>query len=146
MACLRKGDFAGRRVWMARPLRWDATRPRACGWSSDLDLTAIDEELDAIDEAGFVGCQEQHRLGDLVGLADAACGDQGGEIVLRALGLLAATEQLVQARSVGDAWADRVHADVPVLEVEDPVAGEVPHRRLGRRIHAEGWRARNPGG
>jgi hypothetical protein len=44
------------------------------GRGSDLDLTAVDEELDAVDEARLIRRQEQHRLGDLFGLADAAGG------------------------------------------------------------------------
>src|SRR6202011_3189362 len=38
------------------------------GRGSDLDLTAVDEELDAVDEARLTRRQEQHRLGDLFGL------------------------------------------------------------------------------
>ena len=51
---------------------------------SDLDLAAIDEELDAVDEAGVIRGEKEHRLGDLLGLADAACRDQARKIVFRA--------------------------------------------------------------
>ena len=59
---------------------------------SDLGLAAIDEELDAVDEACVVRCQEQHRLRDLVRLADAACRDEAGKRVLGIFRLRAAAE------------------------------------------------------
>lgn len=43
---------------------------------SELLLTAVDEELDAIDIARRIRGEEQHGLGDLLGLADASGWDQ----------------------------------------------------------------------
>lgn len=68
----------------------------AKGGPSDLCLTAVDEELDAVDVGGFFGGQEHHRLGDLFGLADIAGRDLADQIVL-CLRLIAAAEQIVEA-------------------------------------------------
>src|SRR3954469_23182062 len=98
--------------------------------SSNLHMSAIDEQLDAIDEAGLVGGEEEDCLGDLLGLADAAGGDLARQIVLGALGLLAAAEQLVKAGGLGDAGADRIDANAAIPEIEDPVARKIAHGRL----------------
>ena len=102
------------------------------GRGSDLDLTAVNEELDAVDEARLIRRQEQHRFGDLFGLADAARGDAACEIALGALRLLPAAEQHVEAGRFRHARADRVDADMPAFEVEYPVAREASHGRLCR--------------
>src|ERR1700759_1053402 len=107
---------------------------------SDLNLTAVDEEFDAVDEAGLVGREKQHGLRDLLRLADPAGGDLAGQIILGTLCLVTATEQLVETGGLGHARTDRIDADVAIPEVQDPVAREVAHRRLAGGIDAESRR------
>src|SRR3569833_315593 len=89
--------------------------------TSNLHVPAVDEQFNAVDEAGLVGGEEENGLGDLLRLADAAGWDLAGEIVLGALGLLAATEQIVEAGGLGRARADRVDPDAAFPEIEDPI-------------------------
>lgn len=49
------------------------TLPRCC-FASDLDLPATDEEIYAIDATRVIRGEEQHGVGDLLGLAYAAGG------------------------------------------------------------------------
>jgi hypothetical protein len=85
-------------------------RARRCGERvtglsrrSDLHLTAVGEQFNAVDEAGVVGGQEEHGSCDLLGLTDAAGRNQTGELVLHAFRLCTAPEEIVRARGVSDA-------------------------------------------
>src|SRR5438094_8901302 len=103
-------------------------------------MAAIDEEFDPVDEARIVRSEEEDRLRDFFGLPNAPRRDQAGEIILGAGRLLAAAEQIVEASRIGHPRADRVNANMTVLEIEDPVTGEVAHGCLGGGIDAEGRR------
>src|SRR5919107_1957826 len=100
---------------------------------SNLDLTTVDEEFDAIHETGLIGSQEEHRLGDLLGLPDPAQRDLACEKILCALCLVPASEKLVQTCGFGHPRADGIHPDVAILEVEGPVAGEAAYGCLRGR-------------
>jgi hypothetical protein len=95
-----------------------------------LGLAAIDEQLDAVDERGIFGSKEENGFRDLFRLADTAGGNQACEIVLCGLGALAIAEQFVEAGRIRDAGADRIDADMAILQVEDLVACEVADRRF----------------
>ena len=112
----------------------------------DLSLTAVDEQFYTVDEGGVVGGEEEHGLGDLLGLADTAGRNKAGEIGLCALGLVAITEQFIEARRVGDAGADCIHPDVAILQIEDPVAGKIADRRFRGGVDTERRRAGDAGG
>src|ERR1700761_6401256 len=89
-----------------RSERMRGTRPRRKSWARDresaglfhvrrprdrasrrshLRLSAVDEELDAVDEAGGVRGEEHRGVGDLLGTTDAAERDARGEEVQQAL-------------------------------------------------------------
>ena len=61
---------------------------------------AVDEQLDARDEAAVVGGEEHGDLRDLVRVAHAAEGNLGGEPRLQLLGLLLRPRQAVGTRCI----------------------------------------------
>src|ERR1700712_3842473 len=98
---------------------------------SDLRLAAIGKEFDAVDEARFVGGQEERRAGDLVSMTDAAERNQGRHIVEQPLLLgRLGTCETDKSRCFRRTGAERVDADAAVLQIEDPAAGEIAQCRL----------------
>src|SRR5689334_22045209 len=125
---LRSSESGGNAI-MADRIR--VSRPH-----SDLLLTTIDEQLDAIHEARIVRGEEQRSAGDFAGFAKTSHGNLRSQVVSEALTLRGVvTGQIEQAWRAGCAGADRVHADLTVLEVENPVACERAHRGLRSRIN-----------
>lgn len=89
-------------------------------------MPAIDEELDAGDEACIVGSQEDGGAGDVIGITDTPERDGGSHGVEQALLLRGVgTGQINKTRRLDRAWADDVHADTASLQVERPAPGEV---------------------
>src|SRR4051812_12671362 len=113
---------------------------------SNLGHAAIDEKLDAVDEARVFGRQEHGDLADLARIADPAERDLRGQIGLEGLPLGFAGSQSLQARRTHRARADRIYPDATFLQIEDPVPREITDRRLAGTVDAERWqRARRRG-
>src|SRR5437879_4318219 len=92
---------------------------------SDLGLTAVDEQFDTVDKARVVGGQKDCRLGNFVGIADAAHWDPRGQGIDHSLlpcGVGAG--QTKEAWRLGRSGTKRVDPDAATLEIENPVAGE----------------------
>src|SRR5580658_9964674 len=92
---------------------------------SDLRLAAVDEELGAGHKARIIRGEEGDRLGDLVGVTDAADRDLGRHVVQQPL-LLGdvRTGQPDKARGLHGTGADDVDADAALLEQGLPGGAE----------------------
>ncbi len=110
-------------------------------WEVGLDLgcAAVDVELDAVDVAGVVGGEEEGDGGDFFGAAYLAAGNQGCEV-----GLGVGAEG-IEDGCVDGSGAEDVDADLAVLEVVEPGAGEGADRRFAGSVHAEGRKALDAG-
>src|SRR6185369_3142055 len=89
---------------------------------SDLGFAAVDEQLDAVDEARIVGGKKDSRLGNFVRIADAAHWDPRGQSIEHSLlpcGVGAG--QLEESWRLGGSGAERVDPDAAALEIENPV-------------------------
>src|SRR5207245_8705696 len=110
--------------------RWTKTAT-----SLHLGETAIHEQLCSRDEAAVVGCEKHHGLRDLVGRTAPAerhrAGDRLGALLARFRG----TQELIQSGRIGRARADRVDANVAVLQVRCPRPCERTHGGLGGAVH-----------
>src|ERR1700675_1986520 len=99
---------------------------------SDLGLAAVDEELGAGHEARIIRGEESDRLGDLVGVTDAADRDLGRHVVQQPLLLSGVrTSQPNKARGLHGTRADNVDANAALLEVERPTPRQIARRGLG---------------
>ncbi len=105
----------------------------------DLGGAAVDEELDAVDVAGVVGGEEEGDGGDLFGAADLAARNEGGEVVL------GVGAEGVEDGRVDGSGAEDVDADLAVLEVVEPGAGEGADRSFAGGVDAEGREAFDAG-
>src|SRR5260370_12428451 len=105
------------------------------GFSLDLGHAAIDVKLDSCDVTRFFRCKEGNRFGDLIRISQSAQGNGFCEIALhlcQRVALLPAVEN----RRIDVSGADRIHANVAVLQLVGPGARERADRRLGGAVDA----------
>lgn len=104
--------------------------------ASNLDLATVDKQLHTVDEGRIIRCQEEDYLGDFVRLADPTCRNEACKVILGALGAFTVTEQFVETSRIRHSRADGVDANVAILQIEYPVAGEITDGSLCCRMKA----------
>jgi hypothetical protein len=104
-----------------------------------LRRSAIDKQLDASDETGIPGGQEECGRCDLARLADASHRDDRDELILDLLW------NAGEHAGIDGARADHIHPDVPILEVGSPGARERADGRLARVVNAQAREALRAG-
>jgi len=112
----------------AKPLRLDG------------DHSAINHQLSASDKTAVIGGQEDHSLGDLIGLTHPPERDLCRHLrsVLRDLLFVA---QALISLSWHHTGADGVDANFTLLQIAGPGAGKGTNRCFRRAVNAEGFHA-----
>ncbi|RBL83813.1 hypothetical protein DDE05_27940 [Streptomyces cavourensis] len=140
------GEFGGGTA--STPERWTCAGGSETGCAaarrrgSDLCHAAVDEELDAIDEAGGIRGQKRHHLANLLRLAKTTQRHLCGQVIEQSLtGLV--RDQAAQPRRADRPRAHDIHADAAVFQIQRPGARKVAHRRLAGAVDAEIRRAQD---
>jgi hypothetical protein len=97
----------------------------------NLGGTTVDEELDAVDEAGIARGEEESDRRDLLRASHLAAGYLGFEELLRV------GSEGIEDWGVDGAGTEDVHADSALLEFQEPGTGERANRSLTGTVDAE---------
>src|SRR5258708_2751091 len=107
----------------------DCSKTKSC--KLNLGGTTVDEELDAVDEAGIAGGEEESDRRDLLRASHLAAGYLGFEELLRV------GSEGIEDRGVDRAGTEDVHADSTLLEFQEPGTGKRANRSLTGMVAAQ---------
>src|SRR5258708_19650106 len=107
----------------------DCSKTKSC--KLNLGGTTVDKELDAVDEAGIAGGEEESDRRDLLRASHLAAGYLGFEELLRV------GSEGIEDRGVDGAGTEDVHADSALLELQEPGTSERANRSLTGTVDAE---------
>ena len=113
---------------LSSALQTGAGRERNRGWSGAEAAAAVDHDALAGDEAGVVGGEKAHRVGDVAGGSHPPGGHRGE------IGLPDLVGDVRVAFHRDETRGDRVHRDAERGELTSPAQGQADLRVLGRRV------------
>src|SRR6476620_9105089 len=96
----------------------------------DLRCAAIDEQLDACNEAGIIGCQKERSGSNFTRLAYSTHWDYGNKAVLHFL-----AGNLTQHGSIYRTWTNDIDPDLS-FELSSPSSGERTDGSFAGTVHA----------
>src|ERR1700675_872240 len=117
---------------------WKTCHGTATG--ADLRHASIDGEIYSGDVRTFIGGEERDGSRDFLWLASATHWDLRGELCDRLLDLFSGkARRRRQGRGIDCSGANKIHADLAVLQFQSPAAREVAHSRLTRGVGGKTW-------
>src|ERR1700730_18742710 len=102
-----------------------ADRRGAARMASDLRHAPVDNQFGTVDEAAVIRGEKHDGLGDFIRFARAPQGDRGRHVGRESLDLLLGHATRLVSRGYNNARADRIDADLAVLQIGGPAAGQV---------------------